>query len=202
MLLLPPLVLVAEVIARCVSRGNMAGWIVFAAVFLVLAKGQTRRQALFGFAACVVVVFAFMGPEHRATITTRFTSISQRQSNVTDSAQSRIDFSAQALKMVLDYPLGSGGEAAFRSDRGMEYLAEIGETRFRSCHNGYLDIASSWGTHGLLIYLGTLFAVWTKVTAAARHLHGQLPQMAFVCNCLSAMLALQLFCCYFGSFSG
>lgn len=200
LMLLLPMVLTIEVIARCVSRGNMVGWIFSAVIFLIIAKGTTRRKAILGMLGCCFIALLFMGEQHRETFVTRFTSIFAEEEERDVSAQSRVDFTSAGLKMILDYPLGSGGEAAFRSDRGFRYIATLGQIRYRSCHNGYIDIAASWGIQGLVIYLGLLLVIIAKVALASRRIHDQNLEASFVGACLCAMLALQLVTCYFGSF--
>ena len=58
--------------------------------------------------------------------------------------------------MIADYPLGSGGEAAFTSPRGVYLYCSIFEPEFRAVHNGPLDIAAGWGIQGLTLLLALL----------------------------------------------
>jgi O-antigen ligase len=147
----------------------------------------------------LIAVF-FMGEQHRETFVTRFSSIFAEKEERDVSAKSRVSFTEKGLEMIFDYPMGSGGEAAFRSNRGMTYIASVGETRFRSCHNGYIDIAASWGAQGLFLYLGTLLVIMWKVARASRRVYESNEEASFVGACFCAMISLQLVTCYFGSF--
>ncbi len=53
--------------------------------------------------------------------------------------------------MIVDYPLGSGGRAAFVSLRGDNYIAHLGYNEFRSVHNGFISVAAGWGVQGFLL---------------------------------------------------
>ena len=86
--------------------------------------------------------------------------------------------------MIGDHPLGAGGGAAFVSPLGISYLARIGIFVPRSVHNGYLDIAASWGIHGFLLYLGAIGTAWWQVRKGIKAAHRQRSGVA----CLSRKL--------------
>jgi O-antigen ligase len=70
--------------------------------------------------------------------------------------------------MLSEHPLGAGGEAAFKSDLGFAYLANLNQPNFRAVHNGYLDIACGWGVQGFCLYVGVALCSWLQVARLRR----------------------------------
>jgi len=146
-LLLCPLIL--ETVLRCNSRGCYLGLISSAIVLLMLSRGKSRRHALALCGIGSVAIFVLAG---NAAIWERFASIFSPGEARDGAAASRLLYWEAAVKMIADYPFGSGGEAAFTSPRGVTYIAHF-RPEFRSVHNGVFDIAAGWGLQGLLLYL-------------------------------------------------
>ncbi len=189
------LVLVFEVILRCNSRGAFLGLLVAGVWLLIQAKGKVRRHAIAGIALGLLAAFFMIGDED---ITNRFMTTFASEEDRDGSAQSRMDYWAQASKMIAAHPIGSGGEAAFKSDLGVRYLLPIGVDHQRAVHNGYLDIAASWGLQGLLLYGIAIFVAWRALSAAARQrrLENDVNR-AFLSASIDAVLLGQLVCSLF-----
>lgn len=193
------LVLIVEVVVRCLSRGNFLGLIAGAVWLAWRAKGRLRTYTVLGIALALLAVVIQTG-ENLPRVLGRYSSTFAEEDQWDASAQSRLPFWRQGLAMVRDHPFGSGAEAAFYSDLGFTYIAPLGETRYRSVHNGYLNIAAGWGIQGLVLYLGAIavaFGALWRSTSRARALAW--PEAAFLGNCLEASLMIQLVATMFGS---
>ena len=117
----------------------------------MIARGQTRKQAVKSLALAGVVLYLLLGdPQIFERFLTTFAGSEDRDA----SAQSRFQFWRAGLLMIYDYPLGDGG-GAFKVIHGGRYLrAVMGEDAIeRSLHNGYLEEATEWGVQGLFFRL-------------------------------------------------
>jgi hypothetical protein len=146
-----------NVVLLCNSRGAFLGLLAGGAVFLFMASGPARKQSARVIGLALVATFLLLGDMRIVDrFMTTFTSEGQRDS----SAQSRIVFWTAASEMLMDYPLGSGGNS-FSEGRGWQYL-EGGDRRpglARAIHNGFLTEATDWGVQGFLITIGFLGAI-------------------------------------------
>lgn len=147
-------VLILETLLRNNSRGAYVSLGLAGVAFLIFSTGKSRRMALQG--AFLGGIATLLLAKNQA-IWDRFFSIFANEEERDGSAQSRLDFWSAAMDMISSYPLGSGGEAAFMSPRGMSFISHM-DDRPRAVHNGYLDIAAGWGVQGFL-----LFAVATSL---------------------------------------
>lgn len=150
-------------ILRCNSRGAFLALIVSGAFFLIFATGKARKQAIsLGAIGALAILLSA-----NQSVWDRFSTIAASQEERDSSAQSRIDYWIAAMNMIAEYPLGSGGEAAFMTPRGWEYIKHLNDT-FRAVHNGYLDMGASWGVQGLGIFLLAAFLCFMHVVLALR----------------------------------
>ena len=190
------LYLIVETIIRCNSRGAFLALIVAGTWLLIVAKGRVRKYAFRGIMLASAAGFMMVGDEEIiGRFMTTFASEEQRDK----SAMSRLDYWWAATKMIAENPLGSGAEAAFKSDLGFRYLHKAtGAEKFRAVHNGYLDIAASWGIQGVLLFLWTIFSslrllgvrrVWAAKEGDDR--------AAFLGASLEAVLVTQAITCLF-----
>ncbi len=188
-------VLVLETIIRCNSRGAFLALICGGIWLVVTSRSYVRRYALVGVALAVAAaLFLAKDPEILSRFMTTFAPAEERDA----SAQSRIEYWQLGAKMIGDYPLGSGAEAAFKSARGLQYLRTIGESEIVAIHNGFLDIAASWGVQGFLLYLTTIWLAWRGVGVTMRRYREKNDvQSVFLGNCLQAALVIQLVACMF-----
>lgn len=150
--------LVLDSVLRFNSRGAFLGMIVSGVMMLVMARGKSRRHA---FVAVFFGVLAFLYQAQDPKIWERFFSIGASEAEMDGSATGRIDSWKAGIQMIADYPLGSGGRAAFISPRGNRYSSvALGRDDLRSVHNGYINIAAGWGIQGfLLVTLAFLIAM-------------------------------------------
>ena len=147
-------VLILETLLRNNSRGAYLSLGLAGLAFLIFSTGKARRMALQG--AFLGAIAILLMAKNQA-IWDRFFSTFANEEERDGSAQSRLDYWSAAMDMISSYPLGSGGEAAFMSPRGMSFISHI-NNQPRAVHNGYLDIAAGWGVQGFL-----LFAVATSL---------------------------------------
>jgi O-antigen ligase len=190
-----------ETILRCNSRGAFLALLTGGAWLLLRSSGRIRKYAFAG------ILLASLGASlmiKTDTILDRFATTFSSAEKREESAQTRLDYWTCALRMIKDYPFGSGYAAAFKSERGREYLIVLGETRFRAVHNGYLDIAASWGLQGLALYVIAILAVWRGLAGAARQMGaGGDASRAFLGTCIETALVVQLVTSMFlSSFDG
>ena len=105
------------------------------------------------------------------------------------------------MEMVADYPLGSGGHAAFASPRGMTYITHIRQDEYRSVHNGYINIMAGWGVQGFALLIAAhLAGSWTLVLTMWRNRYQVPDTHTFLGACLIAALVGQLVCTIFGDY--
>jgi putative inorganic carbon (hco3(-)) transporter len=142
--------LALNVVILCNSRGAFLGLIGGAAVFLFLARGETRKKAARVLVLGGVALYMLLGdPEILDRFTTTFVGAEERDR----SAANRIEFWTAGVLMLRDYPLGDGG-GAFKYVHAKEFLEEAGsKQQARSLHNGYLTEATDWGVQGLVLKL-------------------------------------------------
>jgi hypothetical protein len=149
-----------NVVLMCNSRAAFLGVLLGALIFLIAASGQARKKALKIAVVGALGTFLLLGdPEILQRFGTTFTSDGQRDS----SAQSRLYFWSMASRMIVDYPLGSGGNS-FSEGRGWRYTGKGGEARdTRAIHNGFITETADWGIQGIAIMLCFLAAVGATI---------------------------------------
>jgi hypothetical protein len=158
--------LVLDSVLRFNSRGAFLGMLVSGAMLLVMARGKSRRDALI---AVFFGVMAFLYQAQDPKIWERFFSIGANQEERDASAENRLESWRAGFQMITDYPLGSGGRAAFISPRGNPYIAHLGYNEYRSVHNGYISVAAGWGLQGFgLVTLAFLIAM-ARTWLAVKH---------------------------------
>ncbi|QDV26815.1 O-antigen ligase family protein [Aureliella helgolandensis] len=193
-LLCAPLIL--ETILRCNSRGAYLGLIAAGITILALARGAARKRAII---LCTLGVVAVLTMAQNDAIWERFNSIFASEEERDGSASERLLYWKAALHMIGDYPLGSGGEAAFTSPRGVEYIRHF-RPEFRSVHNGPLDIAAGWGIQGLLLLLTAIASsTWLAVRTAFHYSHAGDSNRALLGVVLLAVVVDQFVCAFFTS---
>ncbi len=182
--------LLVEVIQKSGSRAMFVSVFVGAAALLVRARGRARMWAAGGLVLSVCALFLVAGDYEQEFLIKRLESIFVSTEDRDRSAASRLEMHEPALKMIADYPLGSGGEAAFKSRRGLRYIPHIFD-HYMAVHNGYLDIAASWGIQGLLLILAAVFLSWQALARAMKSAYrgGDFSE-GFQACCLEAMLVV------------
>ena len=148
-----------NVVLMCNSRGAFLGLILGGVVFLIMSSGPARKYAKRLLALVMLGTFLMLGdPEILNRFMTTFSGEAQRD----NSAQNRIIFWTAASRMLLDYPMGSGGNS-FSEGRGWRYMprvrSEASDTR--AIHNGFLTEATDWGIQGFILMLAFLWAIWS-----------------------------------------
>ena len=189
--------LVCDTIVLCDSRGGFLALLAGGAWLLIAASGRMRRYALTGlFLGMLAVPVLVRDPRIIDRFLTTFAPAEERDA----SAQSRLDLWMAGMRMLGDYPLGSGAEAAFKSDRGSRYIGQN-----RAIHNGYLDVACAWGIQGAALYVLALWLAWRRLRKATRNVseHEGGQRMAFWGACVQAAFVTQLVSALFiSSFDG
>lgn len=193
------LVLAFETTLSTVSRGAYLAMIGAGAWLIVDTKGRIRRIAIAGVALAPLAAYLMMSDTERVKNLARFSTTFSSAETRDSSTVGRIEMWGQALKMIADHPLGSGYEAAFRSNLGFSYIAHLWD-RQRICHNSYLSIAASWGVQGLLLFLALLAVAWRRLGASiSRARASGNEQAAFLGCCIRASLVTLLITGMFGS---
>ncbi|MCG8653930.1 MAG: O-antigen ligase family protein [Pirellulales bacterium] len=126
---------------------------------------------------------------------TTFASAEERD----QSAESRLTYWEAALTMIVDYPAGSGAEAAFKSNRGVRYLNRLTSVEdFRAVHNGHLDIAAAWGLQGYSLFLLTIALMWRRLSQRRKQATSRNDERAaFLGVSLEAAMVTQFIACFF-----
>lgn len=184
-----------EVILRCNSRGGFLALIIGGVYLVLAASGRARRLAIYGVGLGCIAAFFMINNE---VIIERFLTVFAKKEERDGSAQSRLDYAKAAGKMIADYPLGSGAEAAFKSNRGYKYIRPLGEQGQKAVHNGYADIAAAWGIQGALIYGLVLFKCLSLLRSARKRAQKQGDaSTTFMGVCLESAIITQLIACAF-----
>lgn len=156
--------LILDTVLRCNSRGAYLGAAISGICLVLMASGPARKYASF---ILVAGALAFFVQAKNDKIWERLRSVTASAEERDDSADQRIQSWIAGLRMISDYPLGSGGRAAFVSPRGMAYIAHIRTDQFRAIHNGYLNIMAGWGVQGfalLILALGIACVAMVRAT--------------------------------------
>jgi putative inorganic carbon (hco3(-)) transporter len=167
-------------------------------LFLLLARGPTRKKAIRVLALGAVALYLLLGdPKILDRFVTTFSGSEERD----NSAASRLQYWQAGLAMLNDFPLGAGG-GAFKYVYGGVYIKEVtGIDEERSLHNGYLTEATDWGVQGILLKL-ILIAVALAAahrTASRCRREGR-SEDALIGICVIVSAAGLLVTCIFGSF--
>lgn len=144
----------------CGSRGGFIGLIVSIATLLALQV--TRKNILLviiAFSTFATILYSLMGDNYRDRIFNLKNSIKQGQ--VEESSAGRVTIWINSLKMLQDYPLGTGGGGFMKLSP--QYLqAELldGQLGQRACHNTYLLLLIEQGPIGLLLYIAFIWSTF------------------------------------------
>jgi probable O-glycosylation ligase (exosortase A-associated) len=143
------------------SRGAMLSLIVTCPLWLLRCRRRVQLGMTFVAVGFMIPVMA--GKEIQA----RFFSI--QQTEVDDSANSRRQSWAAAIRIASDYPLfGAGLRGA--NVLSYKYGADMVG---RTIHSQYFQIAADNGWLGLGVYLSVLAMVWLSIRRAVRMLAGR-----------------------------
>lgn len=186
-----------NVVLFCNSRGAFLGLLLGGAVFLCLARGPARKTARRVSVLAVLGVFLLLNdPEITDRFMTTFAGSEERDT----SAQSRIVFWSAALRMVRDYPLGTGGNG-FSEGYGYRYLGGSAELGTRAVHNGYVTEIASWGIQGFVLFMMFLGSVWRMILKGRRAASQRGDAIGvLVFACLAAALAAWMVTGVFGDY--
>jgi hypothetical protein len=151
----------------CNSRGAFLGALVSAVVYLILAPPRARRIAL------VIVLFGAIGTSfliRDQRIVDRFFTTFAKPEQRDHSASGRLDFWKAGLRMLRDYPFGTGGDG-FKKVHGKKYRVAYGSNEdSRSVHNGYINEACEWGLQGAALRMLIMFLAISKTIYVSRQL--------------------------------
>jgi len=132
----------------CNSRGATVGLVAGLIVATILCKPNHRVRML-GAGAAIAVMFYALADQ---TFIDRQKTISDE-----DAGAERLETWRGAANLLQDHPLGVGGG-------GFEYLSPIyiadivaaHDGEHRSVHNTWLLLATEWGVHSFVLYIGFL----------------------------------------------
>jgi O-antigen ligase len=191
--------MILNVLLMCNSRGAFLGAIVSAGAFLATATGPIRKKAFGGLLLGGIAVFLLLGdPDILMRFSTTFVSAEERD----NSASGRLMFWTAAANMLVDHPLGAGGDG-FSKAYARNYLPAVGyvERENRAVHNGIINEACEWGLQGWIL---RMLYIGAAVLAARRAMKWQLKQgdmnSAIMGGCLLASMAGFLMTCMFGDY--
>jgi O-antigen ligase len=188
-LAVPALVLIFEVILRCNSRGAFLATMAAGGWLLISARGRARKYALYGVVLGVGAAYFMIGDQD---IIDRFSSTFASGEERDHSAESRINFWRAAVRMIAAHPVGSGAEAAFKSDLGAGYISAF-YTGHKAVHQGYLDIAAAWGLQGFLLYMSAIVISFVVADRRVREARRQGDdKTAFLGACIQSTLIGQM----------
>jgi len=195
--------LALNILMLCNSRGGFVGLFCGAITLPVLSTGKARRLAINGLVLGAVGFFLLAGnPQILKRFMTTFIEDKQARNTLDeDNKRTRKAFWAAALDLISDSPFGNGG-GCFKSGMGNPYIAKRGlATRNRSCHQGYLEEAMSWGVQGLLFRMGFIVCAGVAALKASRFRTkiGD-PYVAFCGVCILAGFSVNLITSMFGDF--
>jgi len=134
----------------CNSRGGFVALIVTGLYAILITRGRFRRKIMVGMTIGAVLFYSLMDPQ-----------FIERQSTIKnyeedDSATSRLELWKGAIRLIQDYPLGTGGGGF--AELSPVYAADVVEAygKNRTAHNTYLLAAAEWGIAGFMFFAGFL----------------------------------------------
>ena len=137
----------------CNSRGSFLGAIVIGVILILLTPPHKKKKLIFALmiAACILSVY---GGER---LLNRMKTIQTYEED--GSAMGRVESWKRAIDMIVEYPLGKGGDSfKFLSPHYIPEIVASYDGQNRAIHNTYLMMATNWGVQGLillLIFLGS-----------------------------------------------
>lgn len=189
---------ILNLLLLCNSRGTYLGTAAGGMMLIFFARGAARKYSIY-MALAGVAAFFFLARD--AQIWERLFSIAASAEEREASAQSRIDYTLAALRMIQDYPLGSGGGAAFHSDRGFSYIKPLGLTEYRAAHNGYMNIMAGWGIQGFSLLIMAVGSSFFALVGSLRRLDPiRHTKVTFLGACVMASIFGQLVSTCFGDY--
>ncbi|MCK5021083.1 MAG: O-antigen ligase family protein [Candidatus Peribacteraceae bacterium] len=152
---------VLNAIILCNSRGAYLAIGVMAILYALRAKKGMRLKIITAI-ILAAVCFSYLSNEN---VWERLQTFNEVKTE--GSAVSRLDTWDAALDMTFDYPLGTGGDGWKKlSPDYIPLIVDAHEGHERSVHNTYLEILTSWGIQGLILYilfLGSTFLELRKI---------------------------------------
>ena len=186
--LLGPMIL--NVVLLCNSRGTFLALIAGALAFLIVTRGPARKTVFKGFALGAIALVALLqDPEIIDRFMTVFASEEERDA----SANQRLVIWSAALNVLMEHPLGTGGDG-FNRFYSHAYL-ETG----RSVHNGFLSEAVEWGVQGILLKLFILgTGAWLVFRTSRRAPYSS--ESSIIAGCLITSMVVLLGASAFGDY--
>lgn len=187
--------LILNVILLANSRGAFLAGLCAVVVFMVTAGRVARKRAFKALAlASLSLVFLLKDPQIVERFLTVFVSAEERD----NSAASRLLFWHAASLMILDHPLGAGGDGFAKVYSG-EYLPRVGlDLKSRATHNGFINEATEWGVQGLA--LKVVFFVGALIVIRRARQRTRDPDLALFGACLNGSITAFLGTCVFGDY--
>lgn len=139
------------------SRGDQLA-LVIGFLYLFFSLGKIRLKTIFIICSVFSVLYLLI-PEDQLS---RFQTAGED-----DTSTSRLEYWAAGIEMIKEYPVLGVGLAAFPdyyNDRFKDKtnLSEFLANRKEVSHNSFIQIGSTMGFSGLLLYLYILWAVYAK----------------------------------------
>jgi O-antigen ligase len=157
---LPEAILVVSCIFISMSRSGIIVALLGAVLFPILNKGKSSGRIVIILALACAVLFAFSSKIPGADrIMTRFQSLLHLTED--DSFQGRIN-NANSWPLLINNPIGFGIGSSGMADR------ISGQNFGISSDNGWMQIATSLGIPGFLLFLGALALLWNYFTLLDR----------------------------------
>ena len=158
-----------NVVLLCNSRGSFLGALLAGVVFMAMASGPARKRSLRLAALALVGTLALLrDPE----IINRFMTTFNEEAERDNSAESRLLFWGAGLRMLANYPFGSGGNS-FSTARGWRFMPggtagaeRVGDTR--ALHNGYVTEATDYGVQGFTLTMLFIGSIWVTALRGRR----------------------------------
>ena len=148
-----PLILNGVIMAG--SRGAFLGLLCGGASAAIFCPRKFRAQFSFYSVLAVLLFFMLAHDQFIDRLSSLFNAI-DGESELDNSAASRLEIAAYGWEMAKDHPLGAGhkGTRSLSSQYMPAYLLSEGS---RSAHNSYMDALVSYGFIGLTLYLMLYF---------------------------------------------
>lgn len=161
------------------SRSAFLG-VIAAGVYLLFFT-RTKEWKILSVAICLALVaFSFLAKDVR--IMDRFMTTFAAEDDRDQSAAGRFDLWTAGSQVLMDYPMGSGGDG-FKSVHSLNYFG-----KYKAVHNGHLAFAINWGFQGIFLYYLMFLVVLKSASSASKYLLVQkgLHRESFFGKCLIA----------------
>ncbi len=152
---------IANLLFLCGSRSAFLGIIGAGLYLAVSARKKEWKILLVAIVLSISAAFALLGD---VRIIDRFMTTFAAEEDRDQSAAGRLDLWQAGMKVLVDHPLGSGGDGF----KGLHSLAYFG--KYKAVHNGHLAYAINWGVQGSFLFYSLCLIIFFSCRSSSKYI--------------------------------